>query len=248
MLIQMTLEKLRLMKLTGMAKGLEEQMATPDAAALSFDSRIGLLVDREESDRNNRRLLSRLKTAKPREQAFIEDIDYSANRGLDKSVILSLAGCEWLRHHQNVLITGATGVGKTFLGCALLQAACRAGFTARYVRVPRLLQEIAIAKGDGSYSRLLAAYAKTDLLLLDDWGLAPMNSDAARDILEIVEDRYNARSSIIISQVPPEKWYELISDPTLADAILDRVIHRSHKLALKGPSMRKERAKPKASA
>jgi DNA replication protein DnaC len=242
MMVYNTLEKLRELKLRGMSKGLEEQMAMPESHSLSFDDRFGLLVDLEDIARKNVRLASRLKQAKLREDACIENIDFTVNRGIEKSIILGFTSGEWIRQYQNIIISGPTGVGKTYLACAILHSACREGFTGKYLRTPRLLDEINIAKANGSYSKMLASYAKYDLLLFDDWGLAPMTADESRNILEIVEDRYDRKSSIITSQLPPEKWFDLMPDPTIADAILDRVIHRSHKMKLKGPSMRKMKA------
>lgn len=239
MLVNQTIEKLHALRLKGMASAFEEQRAMPDVSSMSFEERFSLLIDREESERSNRRYQRRVKKAALKEQAQIEDIDFRKKRGLDKSVVMSLAGCDWIRNHQNVIITGPTGVGKTYIGCALLHKACVEGFTAKYLRVPRLLHELTIARSDGSYTDVMAAYAKTDLLLLDDWGLSQLAVSEARDFLELIDDRNGTRSTILTSQVPPEKWHELIKDPTLADAIMDRLIHRSHKLSLDGPSMRK---------
>ena len=241
-MIHNTLEKLREMKLNGMSKGLEEQLSTPACQSLSFDERFGLLVDYEEITRKNIRLASRLKRAKLREDASIEDIDFSGSRGIDKSVILGFTSGEWIRQHQNIIISGPTGVGKTYIACALLHSACREGFSGKYLRIPRLLEEINIAKANGNYVKLLSSYAKYDLLLFDDWGLSPLSADESRNILELVEDRYDRKSSIITSQLPPEKWFELMPDPTITNAILDRLIHRSHRLKMKGPSMRKQKA------
>lgn len=241
-MIYSTLEKLKEMKLRGMSKGLEDQLAMPESQSLSFDERFGLLVDHEDITRKNVRLASRLKRAKLREDASIENIDFSIHRGIDKSVIFGFTSGEWIRQHQNIIVSGPTGVGKTYLACAVLHSACREGFTGKYLRIPRLLDEINIAKANGSYVKLLASYAKYDLLLFDDWGLSPMTADESRNILELVEDRYDRKSSIITSQLPPDKWFELMPDPTIADAILDRLIHRSHRLKMKGPSMRKLKA------
>lgn len=243
MLVNATLEKLKNLKLSGMALAYEEQRATPDVHSISFDDRLGLIVDREETVRYDRRFQKRMKSARLREQACLEDIDYGAKRSLEKSIVLSLAACDWIKGHQNVIITGPTGIGKTYLSCALLHKACKEGFTARHVRLPRLVHDIAVARADGSYNAAMAGYAKIDVMLFDDWGLAALTNEEARDILELLDDRNGRRSSIITSQLPPEKWYELIADPTLADAIMDRIIHRSHKIALKGPSMRRP-AKP----
>lgn len=191
----------------------------------------------------NRRLSSRLRRAKLKHNAALEDIDYRHPRGLDKSLIQSLAACQWVADHLNILITGPTGVGKTWLACALAQKACREGHTAQYLRLPRLLQEMAIAKGDGRYPKLLATLAKTEVLILDDWGLAKLTAENRRDLLEILEDRHGSRSTVATSQLPLEKWYDMIGDPTLADAILDRVVHNAYKINLKGGSMRKRKAK-----
>ena len=239
MLIQQTIERLHEMRLKGMAQALVAQSQQPDVLALSFEERLSLLVDQEWTYRRDRRLRRLLKEAKLRLPACIEDIDYRHPRGLDRAVIRSLANCEWIASHQNVLITGPTGVGKTFIACALANAACRHGFSARYYRVPRLLSELAMAKGDGSYPRLMNKLAKTHLLVLDDWGLMPLSAADARDLLEIIDDRSQTRSTIIASQLPIDHWHATIADPSLADALLDRLIHNAHKLILKGESMRK---------
>jgi DNA replication protein DnaC len=207
---------------------------------LGFDERLGLLVDREATDRENRRLASRLKRAKLRQTATIEDIDYGHPRGLDKSVMLSLAGCQWLHKHNNCIITGPTGAGKSYIACALAHKACREGFSVLYLRLPRMMQELAAARGDGRYPRLLNAYARTDLLVLDDWGLAPLTDEQRKDLFEILEDRYDLRSTLVTSQLPIQKWHHLIGDLTLADGILDRLVHNAYKLSLKGESMRKK--------
>jgi DNA replication protein DnaC len=240
MLNHPTLEKLTELKLFGMLAALREQMEIPDCAALGFDERLGLLVDREATDRENRRLAARLKRAKLRQTATIEDIDYRHPRGLDKAVILSLAGCQWLHKHNNCIITGPTGAGKSYIACALAHKACREGFSVLYLRLPRMLQELAAARGDGRYPRLLNTYARTDLLVLDDWGLAPLTDEHRKDLFEILEDRYDLRSTLVTSQLPIQKWHHIIGDLTLADGILDRLVHNAYKLALKGESMRKK--------
>lgn len=239
MLSYPTLEKLHAMKLTGMAHALEEQMQLPEIASLSFEERLGLLVDREMTQRENRRLTTRLRKAKLRQHAAVEDIDYRHPRGLDKALMTRLCSCEWIRKHHNVLITGPTGCGKTFLACALAHKACREGYSVRYTRVPRILQELGIAKGDGRYSKLLTGFAKVDVLVLDDWGLAKLTEEHRRDLLEIFEDRHGLRSTLVAAQVPVDRWHDIIGDPTLADAILDRLIHNAYKIELKGDSMRK---------
>jgi DNA replication protein DnaC len=239
MLIQPTLDKLHEMRLIGMAEALQVQLEQPDYAGLSFEERFGLLVDQEWTYRQNRSLARRLKEAKLRLSASVEEIDYRQSRELDRSVLLSLANCDWVRSHQVVLITGPTGSGKTFIGCALAQAACRQGFSARYYRVSRLLQELALARGDGSYPRFLQRLAKVDVLFLDDWGLAPLSPAESRELLEVIDDRTQTRATVIASQLPVAEWHGMIGDPTVADAILDRLVHRAHKVTLKGESMRK---------
>ena len=224
-----------------MQKALIEQMDLPDRDTLSFDERFGLLVDCEYTERENRRLKTRLKRARLRQAATIEDIDYRQPRGLDKGLMLSLANCDWIRQHHNTIITGPTGVGKTYLACALGHKACREGFTVQYHRVPRLFTDLALAKGDGRYPKLLTALAKTDLLILDDWTTALLTDEQRRDLFEISEDRYDRRSTVIAAQLPIKHWHETIGDPTLADAILDRLIHNAHKITLKGESMRKKK-------
>jgi DNA replication protein DnaC len=240
MLTHPILEKLRAMRLWGMAKTMEEQMATPEANSLSFEERFGLMVDREMIERENRRLATRLKKAKLRLAACMEDIDYRQKRGMDKAFIMSLASCAWVRDHHNVIITGPTGVGKTYLACALAHKACLEGYPALYRRLPHLLRELAMARGDGRYPKVMAAYAKADLLVLDDWGLDKLNQEQRLDLLELLEDRYGLKSTIVTAQVPVEQWHEVIGDPTLADAILDRLVHNAYRIQLKGESMRKK--------
>jgi DNA replication protein DnaC len=217
-------------------------MQTPDIAALSFEERLGLLVDRESTERENRRLTTRLRQAKLRQTACIEDIDYRHPRGLDKTLMTRLTTCQWVRDRHNVLITGPTGIGKTWLACALGHKVCREGWTALYLRLPRFLQELPIAKGDGRYGKLLTTLAKTDLLILDDWGLAPLSDENRRDLLELLDDRYDRRATMVTSQLPVDHWHEALGEPTLADAILDRLVHNAYKIALQGESMRKRQA------
>ncbi len=243
MLNHPTLDKLHELRFTGMAKALSEQMALPDIDDLSFEERLGLLVDREATEREDRRLQTRLRQAKLKQNACIEDIDFKQPRGLDKSLILDLAQCQWIKKHLNLLITGPTGVGKTWIACALAQKACREGFTSLYLRLPRLLQELPIAKGDGTYVRLMARLAKVDVLIMDDWGLSKLIAEQRRDLLEILEDRHDIRSTIVTSQLPLDQWHHIIGDPTLADAILDRLVHNAYKINLKGESMRKNKSK-----
>ena len=241
MLNHPTLEKLQSLKLAGMLKALDEQMQMPECEALSFEERLGLLVDREITERDNRRLKMRLKKAKLRQSAIIEDIDYRHPRGLDKSLMLSLAGCQWIRKHHNCIITGATGAGKTYLACALGQKACREGYSVLYRRLSRLLGELTIAKGDGRYLKLLATLERTDLLVIDDWGTTTLTDEQPHHLFEIIGDRYDRRSTLIAAQLSIKHWHQIIDDPTLADAILDRLIHNAHKINLKGESMRKKR-------
>lgn len=242
MLNEETHNKLTSMKLYGLAaafQGYLEQARGADE--LSFDERFGIFVDREWTDRQDRRLTNRLKGAKLREPACLEDVDYRHPRGLDRSVMQRLTTCQWVKNHEAVLITGATGLGKTWLACALAHQACREGYTALYVRVPRLLHGLTLARADGSYVRELARMARTDLLILDDWGLAPMGEQERHDMLEVIEDRNGLKATIVTSQVPVANWHDTIGDPTIADAILDRLVNRAHRIELKGPSLRKKR-------
>ncbi len=243
MLLHPLMGKLASLKLDGMARALEEQINNPGVDSLSFTDRLGLLIDRESVDRENRRMKSRLKAARLRETAAVEDIDYRHPRGLDKALMLQLASCIFIRERLNVFITGPTGVGKTFLACALGHKACREGFSVSYVRLPRLLENLGIGRGDGRYAKLLDALARIDLLLLDDWAMAPLTDEQRRDLFEILEDRYGKKSTIVASQLPVEKWHEAIGHPTLADAILDRLLHNGYKIALKGDSMRKKKGR-----
>lgn len=239
MLTHPTLEKLQTLRLTGMLKALEEQQRMADIEKLGFEERIGLLIDREFTERENRRLGSRLKKAKLRHACCTEDLDFKASRGLDKTLILSLVACTWIARGLNLLICGPTGIGKSYLACALGHKACLEGYSVLYLRLPRLFEELHLAKADGRYGKLMLGYAKTDLLILDDWGLTPLTDPQRRDLLEILEDRYGKRSTIVTSQLPVSAWHEAIGDPTLADAILDRLVHNAHKIELKGDSMRK---------
>lgn len=243
MLTHPLLNQLQELKLTGMFHGLQEQLQMTDLDHLSFEERFGLLVDRELTERANRRLQYRLQKAKLHQSACHEDIDYRHPRGLDKALMQHLLSSRWLDEHLNCLITGPTGVGKTWLACALAHQACRQGYTARYLRLPRLLQELALARADGRYPRLLREYAKTHLLIIDDWGLTPLTSDGRRDLLEILDDRHNRQSTLVTSQLPVAAWHEYLGEPTLADALLDRLVHNAYTLNLSGESMRR-RKKP----
>jgi DNA replication protein DnaC len=240
MLIHPTLEKLESLRLTGMLTALQEQMGMDDINDLSFEERLGLLVDREAVCRESRRLKTRLRKAKLRHAAAVEDIDFRHPRGLDKSLVMRLADCNWLKNHENLIITGPTGVGKSYLACAFAQKACRTGYSAIYLRTSRLFENLGLAKGDGRYIKLLTGFAKTDLLVLDDFGLAKLNREHQHDLLEILEDRHGLKSTLVTSQLPVEHWHEQIGDPTMADAILDRLVHSAHKIQLKGGSMRKK--------
>jgi len=242
MLTHPILDQLTTLKLTGMYKALSEQLNMPDMETMDFMTRLGLMVDRESTERANRRLTTRLKKAKLRQQACFEDIDFRTPRGLDKKLMLSLSSCDWIRKANNILITGATGTGKSYLACALAHKACLEGYTARYLRLPRLMEAITISRADGSYGKLMLDLARTDLIIMDDWGLAAMSKPQRHDLLEILEDRHGLKSTLVTSQLPVEAWHEYIGDPTLADAILDRLVHSAYKINLKGESMRKQNA------
>lgn len=243
MLLEPTVVRLRELRLTGMADALDEQQGVPDIQSLSFEDRLTLLIEREATVREDRRLTRLLRQAKLRLPASVEDLDFRSPRGLDRSVVLRLAGCEWIRHHQVVLVTGATGTGKTYLACALAQAACRQGLSSRYFRLSRLLEELVLARGDGSYPKLMDRLQKTALLVLDDYGLTPLSEGERRDLLEVLEDRTGRRATLVTSQLPLEHWHEAIGDATFADAILDRLVHHAHRLTLKGESMRRKKPK-----
>jgi len=243
MLTHPTLNRLVTLGLTGMAKAFDEQQRQPDIAALGFEERFALLVDREATERENKRLVNRLRFAKLRQNAVVEDIDMTALRGLDKALFQKLVASEWIERHQNLLIIGPTGIGKSWIACALGHKACRDNHSVIYRRLPRLFDALALARGDGQHARLLKMLARVELLILDDWGLAPMLADQRRDMLEIMEDRHGRGSTIVTSQLPVEHWHEIIADPTIADAILDRLVHNAHRLTLKGESLRKAAAK-----
>ncbi|MBT6701909.1 MAG: ATP-binding protein [Gammaproteobacteria bacterium] len=237
---QQTLQQLRTLKLTGMADGLEQQQNQPSTHdELCFEERLSLLVDREATHRHNNKITRLLKSAKLKLQANPEDIDYMHPRGLNKSQFASLLNGDWLQHHHNILLTGPTGCGKTYLACVLATQACRLGFSVRYFRSSRLLEDLSVAHGDGRFSKLIRQLEKTDLLIFDDWGLEILSLGQRNDLLEIMEDRHGNKSTLITSQLPISKWHQSIGDATLADAILDRLLHNAHKLKLKGESMRK---------
>ncbi len=240
MLTHPTIDKLETLRLTGMVKALREQWQSPDINQLAFEERLGLLTDREADLRETRRMQTRLKRARLRQNASLEDIDFKQPRGLDKLLITKLADCQWIAKHQNLIITGPTGVGKSYLACAFAQKACREGYNTVYARISRLFEDLGLAKGDGRYIKMLAGFAKTDLLVLDDYGLSQLTREQRHDLLEILEDRHGVRSTLVTSQLPVEHWHEQIGDPTLADAIMDRLVHNAHNIQLKGGSMRKK--------
>jgi len=239
MLTHPTLDLLHELGLHGMANGFKMLEQNAEARALEHAEWLGLLLQHEQTLRRQKRFESRAKNARLRHNASVEDIDYRATRGLDRAMFLKLAGCDFIRERRNLLITGSAGVGKSWLGCALGHKACREDFSVLYHRAPRLFAELALARGDGRYAKRLRSLARVDLLILDDWGPEQLTAEQRRDILEIVEDRYDTRSIVITSQLPVAQWYEVIGDPTLADAILDRVIHNAYRIELKGESMRK---------
>src|SRR5713226_9656366 len=243
MLPHPTHDRLIALGLVGMAKAFEEQRQQPAVASLMFEERIGLLVDREAVERQSKRLVTRLKFASLRQNATVEDLNTKAARGLDKALFAKLATGDWIGRRHDLLITGKTGTGKSWLACALGHKACRDDRSVLYYRVPRLLDALALARGDGRYARLLKSIARVELLILDDWGLASLTPDQGRDLLEIVDDRHGRGSTIVTSQLPVEQWHEAIANPTVADAILDRLVHNAHRLTLKGDSMRKAAAK-----
>jgi DNA replication protein DnaC len=238
-MIEATVDKLITMKLHGMADAVQEQIKSRAYKDLSFEERLGMLVDREMDSRQDRKLRTLLAKARFRYQgASVEDINFTVRRGITKDVILSLSQNGWIRDKRNIIITGSTGVGKTYMACVLGNSACRSGISTYYARLPRLFQELKISRADGSYGKLLQKLSMVNLLIVDDWGLSPLADTERRDFLEIMEDRYNVRSTIISSQIPTEKWHDLIGEPTIADAICDRLIHNAHKIKLTGKSMR----------
>ena len=234
MLTHPTHERLITLGLTGMAKALEEQRRSPDLNALPFEERIGLLVDREAAERDTKRLTTRLKFAALRQSACVEDVDLRTPRGIDRAVFAKLVGGDWIDRNENLLVTGATGLGKSWIACALGHKACRDNRSVQYHRVPRLFEALALARGDGRYGRLLKTFGRVQLLILDDWGLSVLNQSERRDLLEILDDRHGRASTTVASQIPVEHWHDVIGDPTLGDAILDRLVHNAHRLQLSG--------------
>jgi DNA replication protein DnaC len=239
MLIHPTVERLRALGLSAMADALVELQNAPDSAELTREDWLGLLVDREATSRENKRLARRLREARLRQAAVVEDVDFRAPRGLDRTLFQTLASCEWVRDHHHLVVVGPTGIGKSWLACALGHKACREGFSVLYKRATRLFNDLTQARGEGRLPRLLTTLERIRLLIIDDWGPEPLNAEQRRDLLEIVDDRDDRSSLLITSQVPVNRWHEVIGDPTLGDAILDRILHRAHRIELKGPSLRR---------
>jgi DNA replication protein DnaC len=238
MMTQATIDKLRALKLFALADALQRQLGSSQYAALSFEERLGLLVDTECTAREQQALARRLRSARLRYPASLENVDFQTPRGLNRQVILSLGTGAWIRARENVALTGPAGIGKSYLASACVESACRHGFTAVYLRTPRVLHDLAVSRADGSYGRLLARLAKVDLLALDDWLLAPLTDAERRDLLEVIEDRSERGSTLVAGQLAIDAWHQAIGEPTLADAICDRLLHHAHRIELKGPSMR----------
>ena len=248
MLNQQTLTRLRALKLFGLAEAFAQQLEQPPTQALAFEERLALLVEREVSYRDNRRLQRLLRVAKLRQSACVEDIDYRHQRSLDRTLVATLSSCDWIRAHHNLHITGPTGTGKSWLACAFGNQACRQGLSVRYERTGRLLDQLRVARGDGSYPKLLRQLARVELLILDDFGLKPLTQNERHDLLEVIEDRHGVHATLLTSQLPVRAWHEYLNEPTVADALLDRLLNSAHRLELTGDSMRKKEALTKAKA
>jgi DNA replication protein DnaC len=242
MLLHPTLNLLNELGLTGMAKSFANLDAQPEARSLGHAEWLGLLLDQEVTVRRQKRFENRAKSARLRHDASLEDVDYQAARGLDRGLFLKLGSCDWIRSKRNLLITGPCGVGKSFLACALGQKACREDLSVVYHRASRMFAMLALGRSDGRYAKMLRSLSRADLLIIDDWGPEVLNADRRRDLLEIVEDRYDRGSILITSQIPVDRWFEIIGNPTLADAILDRVVHNAYRIDLTGESLRKRRS------
>lgn len=242
MLNHPTLDLMHSLGLDGMTKGFKDLQNDPESQALDHQEWLGLLLNYEATSRQQKRFERRLRTAKLRQSACLEDVDYRAARGLDRSLFQKLATNDWIRDRRNLLIIGPCGIGKSYLACALGHKACRDDFSVAYHRAPRLFAALALARGDGRYARVLRSIAKIKLLIIDDWGPDPLNAEQRRDLLEIVEDRYDLGSILITSQLPLDTWHDIIGDPTIADAILDRIVHNAHRIELNGESLRKNRS------
>jgi DNA replication protein DnaC len=242
-MLHQSIDKLRAMRLSGMARALEEQLHHPDISRLAFDERLAMLIDREEVDRHNAALAQRLRVARLRQAVCLEDIDYSMPRGLDRALIRSLAAGRWLAEHHNILVLGPTGAGKSFVACALGNQAAREGHSVRYQRLSRLLDELAMARAEGRYTRLLTRLCKVSLLILDDWLMAKLTADQRRDLMEVIDDRHQRGSTVLATQIPVDRWHQQIGDPTYADSILDRLVHNAYRIELRGASMRQRQGK-----
>ncbi len=242
MLIEETIQKMLELRMPAMAQATREMLESAPSNQLAFEDRLGIIVDREWTDRDNRRVQRRIKEARLLKQADLDGVECDAARGIEKAMIKQLSTCRWAKAKQNILITGATGTGKSFLGAALADSACRHGLRALFIRVPRLVEDLAVARVSGAYSSALGKLSRVDVLVLDDFLLAPMKDAERRDLLEVLEDRYERASTIITSQLPTKTWHAALNDPTIADAICDRLVHNAHEIALRGPSMRKKKA------
>lgn len=243
MLTQATIDRMNAMKLTSLAEAFHRQLASTEFSTLAFEERVGIMIDAEYAAREQRKLTRRLQCARLRQPASLEDVDWQAHRGLDRSVVASLGSCGWIREHQNLLVTGPTGTGKSYLACAFAERACRSSHSVYYARASRLFHDVTVARGDGSYGRVLARLTRTELLVIDDFALTPLKETERRDLLEILEDRHERASTLITSQLPVKNWHEAIGEATLADAICDRLIHCAHTIVLKGPSLRETKSR-----